>query len=119
MTDSCLSDLTHVIYAHLEKTDFFCKKLKIHDKLGRAYEIDLDSTGFILQKKMELIGDALQKTNDDKKIKEILSKYLLVMKRRAERGVWIKDHNNFLTNYGFVNVLSLYKHIDSSNQSVS
>lgn len=98
-----LSDLTNVIYSHLEKTDLFQNKLNLIDKLGRSYTIDLDQTGFVLQRKVRLLGDVLvdlKAKKEDAKIKEILTKYLHVLKDRADKGVWIKDHNQFLRNYG-------------------
>ena len=44
---------TGIFFSHLNKTDFLHKKVTIYDKIGIRYELDLDKTEFILQKKAE------------------------------------------------------------------
>jgi hypothetical protein len=100
-----LSDLTSTLYAHTVKSDSLNKKIVLTDKLGKNYTLDLNSAGFVLQKKVCLLGDVLvdlQKNGEDIKIRRVLEDYLTVLKKRSDRGYWIKDHNQFLRNYGMV-----------------
>lgn len=119
-----LSDLTEVMYTHLKQTSSINKIVPIYDKLGRQYFLDLDSTGFVLQKKADLLGDILTKEKDKSKIKEILCQYLTLIKNRSEKGIWIKDHNFFLRNYGFIGKklceidVGSYRKTDVSNRKL-
>lgn len=58
-----LPEETGVIYAHLNKTENWQKKLTLHDKLGIVHQIDLDSTEFLLQKKATAFCPALASTH--------------------------------------------------------
>ena len=51
-----LKEETGLIYAHLNKTPEWHKKLNLTDSLGIAHTIDLDSTEFLLQKKATLFS---------------------------------------------------------------
>lgn len=98
-----LSEETNVLYSHLVKTEFFGKKITLIDKLKKRYTVELDNLGFILQKKVTLLGEVLEdlKAKEDRiGIEKILTDYLSLLKRRTDKGFWIKDHNQFLRNYG-------------------
>lgn len=100
-----LSDVTNILYTHLVKQKGLQKKIALKDRLGKTYSIDLNSIGFVLQKKARLLGHVLldlKKTNDNKRICEILEEYLCLLKNRSDKGFWIKDHNQSLNNYGFI-----------------
>lgn len=98
-----LSEITGVKYVHLHKTNFFSKKLKLIDKSYQEYEVELDSIAFVLQEKVELLGDVLKKHLKSERYalgKELLSSYLEILSYRTKKGIYSKDHNFWGRNYG-------------------
>lgn len=98
-----LKEETGIIYLHLNKTGHLKKRVKIFDTIGRGYEIVLDHTSFILQKKSPLIWPIFLenlKKREKEKAKEILKAFLDVIITRAKKGIFNKDPS-FLKNFGY------------------
>jgi hypothetical protein len=99
-----LKEETGVLFLHLNRSNDFHQKVKIIDKLGIAHEIDLDKTGFILQKKATLAYPALEGWINSKEIdsaKEALSSLLSLLKTRYQKKINDKDPL-IRTNLGFI-----------------
>ncbi len=95
---------TGLIYLHLRKTDYFKKKLTIIDKLGIAYQIDLDSIDFALQKKAEFTNPKLKKLIKENHLdaaKECIESMLGLIVERCQKGIRDRDPN-FRRNMGFI-----------------
>jgi hypothetical protein len=94
---------TALLMLHLNPTKNIQKSVKIHDRLGQPYEINLDQTPFILQKKgtllMPLIESAI-KHNRKEKSQEMLHAFLDCVAFRAQKGIFNKDAS-FLRNFAF------------------
>jgi hypothetical protein len=93
-----------LVYLHLNKTQHLNTKLKATDRLGRSYEVDLDKTEFVVQKKAELIFDRLKKLLDkgdragaDKAIASMLQ----MIKRQLDMKIVDQD-KAVRNNYGFI-----------------
>lgn len=100
-----LHKITGVIYTHLKKTNHICLNVTLFDNSGKSYFINLDRMGFILQKRAKLMGTVLDEYLEQKnidKIKEIIVQYFKTLRFHADQGIFIKDHNSFFRNYGFV-----------------
>lgn len=98
-------DHTHLLFVHLNSTDFFNKKMKIIDRLGFSYEIDLDSTVFILQERGEIAKKVLGKLMQSNQIGEVKLKIRSLLDMYVseyKRGLHDKDYN-LMHNTGFVN----------------
>lgn len=94
---------TALLYLHLNQTDCFDSYVTIHDRIGRAYQIDLDTSSFVLQRKKPLMMPAFQRAlneGDRATAQEILKAFLKVVKVRAEKGIFNKDPS-FLKNFAF------------------
>jgi hypothetical protein len=63
-------DETAFIYIHLNKTKNKHKTVKIFDKVGTPYEVDLDSVEFVLQRKASLVRPLLTKLMEEGKEEE-------------------------------------------------
>ncbi|MCX6991088.1 MAG: hypothetical protein NTX49_08525 [Chlamydiae bacterium] len=95
---------TGLIYLHMEKTDYFAKKLTIVDKLGIAYPVDMDSIEFALQTKAELVQPLFKRLieeNDLPAAKECLTSLLELIVERCHKGIHDRDPN-IRTNFGFI-----------------
>jgi hypothetical protein len=101
--DECKED-TGLIYLHLTKTDHLCKKLTIVDKIGIKYEIDLDSTEFLLQKKAEMLTPTLDRFIENKDIsaaQECIDSLLTLIIKRCKQG--ISNHDlRIQRNFGYI-----------------
>ena len=60
---------TGLLYVHLNKTPLPMKKLTVHDKLGFAHQLDLESIAFALQKKAHLVYPTLKNFMEKKMFK--------------------------------------------------
>ncbi len=99
-----LKEETALLFVHLNKTNYLKQQVTIVDKLGIEHRIDLDTTEFVLQKKVSLVCEELnalvqkgQLTEAQRRLDALLD--LIVF--RSKKG--IHDEDAFLTrNFGFV-----------------
>jgi hypothetical protein len=85
-----LRNETGVIYVHLSRTTCLNKKIQIIDRLNHKYLIDLDKTGFLVQKKVENFQDFLDKNkNNHEELKRITGSFL-----QTTRSIYLKGFNN-------------------------
>lgn len=83
-----------LICVHLNKTDHFCKKIKIIDKLCIAHLVDLDATPFILQKRAQKIYPYIEekmKKGDLMGASQAISQVLELIVKRCQKGVFDED----------------------------
>lgn len=92
-----LRDETALIYAHLDKTSHLKKQVKIYDKIGVVYTLNLDDYPFYVQKKARLVSDYLKENPSDELIKSLMGLCI----RRNKKGIKDKDPD-FITNFGFI-----------------
>lgn len=93
-----------LIYLHVHKTQCFKKKLQIIDKLGIAHHIDLDSTDFALQKRVELCHSkfkTLIQENNIAAAKQCVDSIIDLIVERSQKGIMDRDFNT-RTNIGFL-----------------
>ncbi len=97
---------TEVVFVHLNKTSNLDKKLIVKDRLHRKIAVDLDSTAFIVQKKInsfeELFYKCLKENEQDKAIKMIES-FIDRVAERTARGIYNRDPKNSVRNAGIIN----------------
>lgn len=97
---------TGLLFVHLNKTNRELQRVKLIDRLGKEYSIDLDGIEFLLQYKAELIKPtikALMEAGELKKAKDRLAQIFKLMVSTAKKGVLDTDgaliHKN---NVGFL-----------------
>ena len=93
-----------LIYLHLEKTKCLRRQLKIIDNLGIAHLVDLDTTDFALQKRVELCHPrikALIQANDLIGAKQCIDSLIELIVERSQKGIIDRDFNT-RTNIGFL-----------------
>ncbi len=89
-----LKDETKIEYVHLSKTNYLNKKLEVFNRLNQKYLLDLDSTGFILQKKANSFEKKLNlAVNDDEKLKDLVKNFLTVITSLYRKGFVNADYN--------------------------
>lgn len=99
-----LSEETQLLYIHLNKTSHIKKHLKVKDKLGLQYSIDLDQTDFILQRKADLVHRRIEMQmakNDIEGAKQTISQILNLIVTRCKKGYEDRDPN-IATNCGIL-----------------
>jgi len=97
-----LKNETATMYVHLHKTRYLNKKLKIIDRLNREYLVDLDTTGFVIQKKVKTFAEVLrQNINNEKELKKLTNSFLQTTKAIYEKG-FINDDYNCVKNSGVI-----------------
>lgn len=85
-----LKEETGMLYLHLNKTAHIGKKLTLVDKIGIKYEIDLDTTPFLLQKKGVLLFDKLTeliKSGETERTQEAIRSMLTLIATRCQKGI--------------------------------
>lgn len=87
---------------HLAPTSNLHKKIRIIDKLGIAYEVELDPLAFLLQRRAEPFFSHLETLlNDEEQLKKAISSLFQLITRRSQKG--IVDRDAILEkNYGFL-----------------
>jgi hypothetical protein len=91
-----LQDETGVVYIHLNKSEDIFKNLPIIDRLNRKKHIDLDSAGFLLQRKTQRLEDVLVKLRDEKNIdgmKQVIQSFLNVVTSMCKKQIVNRDYN--------------------------
>ncbi len=99
-----LKDETGIFYLHLNDTSHFNRSLRIQDNLGINYEVDLDRSKFLLQKKADPTISKLTTLLKNKRIddaKQCVDSLLNLIMNRAKKGFADVDPN-LETNFGFV-----------------
>ncbi len=99
-----MKEETGLIHLHLNKTSHLKKHLRIYDKIGIAYDLDMDKMEFLVQKKAKLVYpaiDALMKNEGIDSAKEAISALVQLLASRCEKGIFDKDPD-LNTNFGFL-----------------
>jgi hypothetical protein len=99
-----LKDETGLHYLHLNKTHHLKKSLTIYDKIGIAYQLDLDQMEFLIQKKASLVFPSIEhliNTEGVDAAKEAISALVKLLVKRCEKGIFDKDPD-LNTNFGFL-----------------
>lgn len=107
-----LKDQTGLVYIHLNKTHHLNRMIKIKDKLGIEYDVDLDSIQFIVQKKANLLFPTLELLlagKDHQTAKRLLSSLIELMIARSQKGI-IDQDPVLERNYGIIDTSVI--HID-------
>lgn len=95
---------TGVVYVHLNKSHALNKTVEIYDKLGRRFDLDLDSFEFLVQKKGELILPKLTRLMQQGEVdhaKKLITSLVQLLVTRCQKD--IRDLDPFLRkNSGFL-----------------
>ena len=100
-----MKEETGLLYLHLNKTAHLKKQLKIYDKIGIAYKLNLDQMEFLVQKKAVLVYpsiELLMKSQGEGAAKEAISALVQLLLQRSKKGIFDKDPD-LNTNFGFLN----------------
>ncbi len=93
---------TGLVFVHLVRSDGLLPEVTIRDPLGRKRKVDLNRTGFLVQKKVDLFYatvKGLMKKGDKEGLKRVISAYFRAMASYHEKGIWNLDFN-WMSNVG-------------------
>lgn len=79
------------------------RRVTVVDKIGRSFELSLDHTYFILQKKKQLFRDAIVEAASKEGtagVERVMDALFAVIVERTAKGILNRD-GSFLRNYGF------------------
>ena len=95
---------TGLLYFHPTQTDYLHQRVILVDNLGIEHEVNLDKTGFLLQKKAILFYPYikhLMEQHDLEKAQKALGAFVEFLKHRYEKG--IGDNDQLVrANFGFL-----------------
>lgn len=77
----------------------------VRDKLGLKHHLQLGKTVFVLQKKVELAGERIERQMREKNLegaKQSVAALMQLIEAQCRLGVKDDDHRKFLLNFGFV-----------------
>jgi hypothetical protein len=107
-----LKDETGLVFVHLNKTNNLNKQVKIYDKLGVEYILDIDNMEFSIQKKAKMLCETLEEMVAEGKTpeaKQLLSKLMAMVVTEYQKGYADNDHA-LMQNTGVYNGIPI--HID-------
>lgn len=99
-----LKEETGLVYMHLHQTDHLKKTITLIDRLGIAHPLDLDTAGFMVQKRATLFYPYLaekRRLGDLAGAQKAVADMVLFILNRCKKGIWDNDPL-FRTNFGFV-----------------
>lgn len=99
-----VKERTGLLYVHLNKTEGLHPPVTLFDAIGVKHTIDLDSTEFIVQDKVDLIlphFDLLMKKGEVDKAKRCVKDTITCFLELYEKGIWDTD-TSLKKNYGFI-----------------
>lgn len=98
-------------YVHLVKTDNLQTQVLLVDSLGRSHLVDLDKSGFIVQKRTDLFYDTVERLIEEKDflgLKKLLVSYLHSLAYPYQQGLKNKDHS-WMDNSGNIGLDEVYE----------
>lgn len=98
------SDLTGLVYIHLNSTDKMLPVIVLRDSLRRVHTIDLNRCYFALQRKGKPIRDVFSETvknNDKKRFLQLTQSFVSLLKERTQRKLCNSD-TKVGPNFGFL-----------------
>jgi hypothetical protein len=89
-----LKEESGLLWLHLNKTNSLKKKIALIDRIGGRYEVDIDRTYCLLQKKADLIFpllDALLQKKQKTEAKKVIQEILHLLVKSSQKGLLDKD----------------------------
>jgi hypothetical protein len=99
-----LKEQSGLIYLHNNKTNYLNRTIKVIDKLGMEYEVDLDSIPFVVQRTAQMLFPTLESLiakNDLDSAKKTLSNLIDLIVLRAKKGI-VDEDPVLERNYGLI-----------------
>ena len=90
-----LKEETGLLYVHLNKTNHLQKPLTIYDKIRQKHIVDLDQMEFCIQRRAQLLCDALLKykaSGDLEEAQQLIRRLLEMILSEYNRGLADNDH---------------------------
>jgi hypothetical protein len=97
-----LKEETSLLFVHLGLTNHLHKTIRIKDRFGCICSIDLDRSGFVLQKRQELMMPVFERalrSGEREQAQAILKAFIELNAVRARKGIYNKDPS-FVRNFG-------------------
>lgn len=100
-----LKEETALLYAHFDRSFKMPSQVKLIDRLGRSFTLDLNDTFFLVQRKADLFKDRLmfyKKTRQLEKAKALIDQAAFYLKKRLDLKVFDNDHPGYVRNLGVI-----------------
>ncbi|MCB1117293.1 MAG: hypothetical protein KDK50_01785 [Chlamydiia bacterium] len=100
-----LKEETALLLVHLNRTNHMNGSVRIVDRIKNEYDLDLDTTYFVLQHYAVLAYDQIDIWMEEKEITKARNGIRSLVKlaaKRCQKGIMDKDPD-FSTNFGFIN----------------
>lgn len=103
-----LKEVGGLIYVHINTTNHLHKTINLYNRLHMSHQLNADSIVFIVQKKVEPLGDYLKRTlekiddlQQKEEIKNVLASLYTLLQERAKKGIADRDQGpKIFDNYG-------------------
>jgi hypothetical protein len=90
---------TSLLYVHYGYCEGWSRPVRFLNRCKRAEKVDVSKIPFVLQKKIELIGESLVRANGSQERQRIVTGYLDLIERERQLG-WMSDDCSFWQNAG-------------------
>jgi len=98
-----LKEDSALIYVNLNISDNFDNKIKIKNKYGKSFDLDLNNIFFILQKKCDIFYQVYEKTTDEKYKLYLIESFLEMAHNRTKKLIIDDDIGKKRRNWGLIN----------------
>ncbi len=89
-----------LIFVNLTISDYFKDKVKIKNKYGKIFNLDLNNIFFILQKKCDIFYQVYEKTSDDRYKIYLIESFLEMVHNRTKKLIIDDDIGKKRRNWG-------------------
>jgi len=96
-----LKEETAVVYLHLNKTKNLNYRLKIIDKLKRSYLVDLDNSGFVIQKKAKSFKKEILNSRNNRAYEGLINSFFNNLSSIYNKNIK-NDDRHLMQNLGVV-----------------
>ncbi|NGX41075.1 MAG: hypothetical protein KR126chlam4_00910 [Candidatus Anoxychlamydiales bacterium] len=95
-----LKEDSALIFVNLNITDVFKDKVKVKNKYGKIFDLDLNNIFFILQKKCDIFYHVYEKTSDEKYKMYLIESFLEMVHNRTKKLIIDDDIGKKRRNWG-------------------
>lgn len=93
---------TGLVYIHLNPTELGLPTLLAIDAVGRRYRFNLDKMRFAVQKKADVIRDALERSKQNpSEMRQRIDAFFALLQKRIDKKI-VNNDSNMTRNFGFL-----------------
>ena len=101
LASNILKEEAKTVFSNIDQ-NIFKKKIRIFNKYGQKFEVNLNDTLFVIQEKMDSFISSFEKCTNKKCFKNRLDQIIKTIEKRVKKGI-ADDDIDIFKNMGFLN----------------